>query len=356
MREGRGFAYALRPLRVVFDDGALGRLGEEIDATLSASRVLLVSTPGRTSAVQKARAALRERVVAGFDDVRAHVPASVLAEAMGVVRASRPDCVVAIGGGSAIGLGKAVVREADLPLVAIPTTYSGSEMTDIWGVTTDSRKETGRDPRVAPRLVLYDPLLTHSLPVHVTAASGMNAIAHAVEALYSARGGPVASLLAAEGIRQLATSLPLLVLDPVDPPARRAALLGAHLCGRALDLALMGLHHKLCHVLGGARDLPHALTHAILLPHVVAYNASAAPDAIATVASSLSVQDPARGLWELNRKLGLTQTLADLGMGPGDVDSIVGQVATGSYPNPAPVTESGVRSLLSRAMAGEPPV
>lgn len=353
--ETRDFSYALRDVRVVFAAGAVSRLGEAVDSSVRASRLLVVSTPGRGPTTEAVRAALGGRAGPSFHGARLHVPVDVVREALDALRNSDADGVVAVGGGSAIGLGKALVKETGFPLVAVPTTYSGSEMTDIWGVTDGERKETGRDVRVAPRLVVYDPELTYALPPEVTGPSGMNAVAHAVEALYSEDGSPLASLLAADGIRRLARSLPVLTSDPGARPARWEALYGAHLCGRALDVASMGLHHKICHALGGSLDLPHALTHAVMLPYTVAYNASSAPRAVAATAASLEVDDAPRGLWELNRRLGITGSLADLGVKPDDLDRVVGQVTSRSYPNPAPVTEGGVRRLLERAMMGEAP-
>lgn len=355
MSDSGAFSYSLRSVHVVFGEGALDDLDRALDATPPASRLMLVSTPGRAAELERVQAALEDRIVSQFSGAKLHVPVTVVAEAMRTVGATRPDCIVALGGGSAIGVGKALVRETGLPLVAVPTTYSGSEMTDIWGVSEGGRKVTGRDARVAPRLVAYDPELTHSLPLRVTGPSGMNAIAHGVEALYSETGSPLASLLAADGIRRLAASLPAIVADPPSPAARREALLGAHLCGRALDLASMGLHHKLCHALGGILDLPHALTHAVVLPHVAAYNAAAAPLAMKVVATGLGVPDAPQGLWDLNRALGIMETLTDLGMTAGDVEAVVGEVMARSYANPAPVTEQGVREILRHAMGSGPP-
>ncbi len=349
------FSYAQREVRIVFGEGAVERSGAEIEACLEATRPLLVSTPGRTAAVERARGALGPCVADTFDGAEPHVPTVVVARAVDRARAADSDCVVAIGGGSAIGLGKALVRELGVPLVAVPTTYSGSEMTDIWGVSDGDRKETGRDPRCAARLVLYDPELTRTLPVRVTGASGMNAIAHAVEALYSPNGWPLAGLIAADGLRRVADALPVLASDPGDRSARRQALWGAHLCGRALDAASMGLHHKLCHVLGGTLGLPHAETHAALLPYVTAHNAPAAPEAMRTIASILAVPEAARGLWELGRAAGVTGTLADLGVKPADLDRVIARVTDRPYPNPTPVTAEDVRAILTRAVDGGPP-
>lgn len=349
------FSYSQRNVEVVFADGALRRLADAVDATLGASRVLLVSTPGRAPIVEAARGLLGDRVSGTFDGARPHVPADSVAEAVEMARGCRADCLIAIGGGSAIGLGKAVVRELRLPLVAVPTTYSGSEMTDIWGMSEGDRKQTGRDSSVAPRLVLYDPQLTYTMPREVTASSGLNAIAHSVEALYSRDASPISDLFASEGIERLAAGLRVLAADPETRAARWAALYGAHLSGRALDMTSMGLHHKLCHALGGIADLPHALTHAVVLPHSTAYNASSAPGAMRVVASRLGAESAAGGLWELNQLLGISQTLADLGLETRDIGPVVEEVMRRPYDNPAPVTAEGVRELLTRAMEGTVP-
>jgi maleylacetate reductase len=368
----RAFSYSQRDLTVLFGDGALGRFPVALDEMWTriepkhrtsdeageAERVLLISTPGRASLAESARASLGQRVACVFTGARPHVPSAVVSAALDRARAVETRCVVAIGGGSAIGLGKAVVRELAVPLVAVPTTYAGSEMTDIWGVTDAHGKKTGRDPDVAPRLVVYDPQLTSTMPPEVARASGVNAIAHSVEALYAPDASPTSNLFAAEGIRRLASSLPRLAVGSLDPSAAAAgrdALYGAHLCARALDMTSMGLHHKLCHALAGAAGLPHAKTHAAVLPYVTAYNATADPEAMATIASTLGTQNAPKGLWELNRSLGITQTLADLGLQPEDADRVIEDVTSRPYPNPASVTPEGVRELLARAMSGDPP-
>ena len=350
------FSYEQRDARVVFAVSALHTLGDTIGDAFGPCGCLIVSTPGRTATTETARKALGASVVDVFEHARLHVPSTVVEDALVVVRASVPDCIVAIGGGSAIGLGKALARETELPLVAVPTTYSGSEMTDIWGVTDRHQKRTGRDRRAAPRLVVYDPQLTYAMPAGITGPSGLNAIAHAVEALYSPARSPISAMFATDGFRRLATSLPLLVREPANPVARWDALCGAHFCGRALDMTTMGLHHKLCHALGGMLNLPHGLTHAVLLPYTTEYNAVAAPEAMVTIASILESDMAPLGLWELNRTLGIDQTLADLGMMSDDIDRVADQAVIDSYPNPVPVTHQGVRHLLERAMVGEPPI
>lgn len=349
--DSREFSYRLRDVHVVFGTGTLTQL-RDVVAGLGLGRVLLVTTPGRGSTAAAALAVLGDLAATAFDEAAPHVPAAVVADAVRAVERVQPDGAVAIGGGSAIGLGKALALRADLPLVAVPTTYSGSEMTDVWGITTDDRKETGRAARVAPRAVIYDAALTVDLPAGLSAASGMNALAHCVEALYAVNGNPLAALLAREGIRALAASLPAIVRDPSDAVARERALYGAHLAGRALDLTSMGLHHHLCHVLGGTFGLPHAVTHAILLPHVVAHNAGAAPGPMAEIAAALGSDTAAGGLFALQRALGITTTLRDLGLGPGDLDRAADLAAAASYPNPRAVTRAGVRSVLEAAYVG----
>jgi maleylacetate reductase len=347
------FAYATRQVRVVFGAGTLRDLPAELEA-LGARRVVLVTTPGRDASTGALRELLGSRLAAVFAGARAHVPEPVVRDALETVTGAMPDAILALGGGSAIGLGKALARDTALPLAAVPTTYAGSEMTAIWGISAGGEKRTGRDPRVAPRLVVYDAALTYDLPPAVSAASGMNALAHGVEALYAVDANPLSSLLAEDGIRHLAASLPRVVRAPADAPARGEALLGAHLAGRALDLTSMGLHHKLCHVLGGL-GLPHAPTHAAILPYAAAFNAPAAPEAMARLAAALGGGGAATGLWNLGRALGMP-SLAALGFTAGQIPAVAALVTQGSYPNPRSVTPQDVATLLERALAGRSPV
>ncbi len=334
--------------RVVFGAGALERLGTELD-TLGVGRALLVTTPRRDATTEQVRGELGSRLAGVCDIAAMHVPADRVQRAVAEVDRIHPEALVAVGGGSAIGLAKAVARERPLPIVAVPTTYAGSEMTSIWGVTSGDTKTTGRDPAVAPRLVIYDPVLTLSLPAHTSAASGMNAMAHAVEAMYAPSASPIASAAADEAIRTLARALPLVMAAPRDLDARTLALRGAHAAAMALELAPMGLHHKLCHVLGGF-GLPHAETHAALLPHVTAFNAPAAPEAMARIAAALGVSDAAAGLRALNDTLGLTMSLGALGLKQTDVDRAAGAIGAANFPNPRRATADAVRQLLLEAL------
>jgi len=336
-------------VRIVFGAGTVARLPAEIDA-LGWSRILIVTTPGRTTELGVVRAHLASRVVGLCDVAALHVPIDRVTSALAVVAQCEPDALLAVGGGSAIGLAKAIALDRHLPIVAVPTTYAGSEMTTIWGITEGARKRTGRDAAVAPPLVIYDPDLTMTLPVGVSAASGMNAIAHAVEALYAADAGPVARAAAEDGLRSLALALPVLVATPHDRDARSLALAGAHSAGTALNLAAMGLHHKICHVLGGTYGLPHAPTHAAVLPHVVAFNTPAAPEAMKRIALALGTTDASIGLAALGRALGLTMGLGALGLQAGDVDHAAEHVTASAYANPRPATTADVRALLLRAL------
>ncbi len=336
------------PPRVVFGAGSVGRIGAELDA-IGVKRPLVCTTPGRSDALAEVRRHLGGRLAGVCDRAALHVPIACVREAVAEVDRLSPDALISIGGGAAVGLAKAVARERPLPIVAVPTTYAGSEMTSIWGITNGDEKRTGRDATVRPRLVVYDPELTLSLPADVSAASGMNAIAHAVEAMYAANAGPDATAAADEAIRDLARALPMVVARPDDLAGRTLALRGAQAAGLALERASMGLHHKICHVLGGTFGLPHAATHAAVLPHVVAFNAPAAPEAMARIASALGVEDAAAGLAALSRSLGLTASLRDLGLRDADLDRAAELVASSSYGNPRPATVADVRTVLKNA-------
>lgn len=340
--------------RVVFGVGCIARLPEETDL-LGAKRVLLVGTPGRSELLHRVRELLGERAVGTFNGAVVHVPDKVAASARNAALVQRADAILAVGGGSAIGVAKAIALTNDLPIIALPTTYSGSEMTPLWGLTQDGTKQTGRDPRVQPRTVLYDPELTLDLPVPVSAASGMNAIAHCVEALYAPDANPVTSWMAEEGIRALATSLPAIVESPGDITARTRAMYGAWLAGAALGAVQMGLHHKLCHTLGGSFNLPHAETHSVLLPYTAAYNMNAAGEAMDTVARALGVGPAPRALYDLGRRIGTPASLSEIGMRSPDLERATDLAVDRPYPNPRPVTRDAVLALLQNAFKGFPP-
>lgn len=349
------FLYQSLPMRVRFGAGSLAALPAELDA-LSLRRVLVVCSPEQRATGESVATVLGERCVGIAADAVMHVPAEVAGATSATAVELGADGCVTVGGGSAIGLGKAIALKHGLPIVAIPTTYAGSEMTPVWGMTTDGRKETGRDPRVLPRSVLYDPDLTRTLPAAMSVTSGINAMAHAVEALYAPDSSPIISLMAEEGVRALAEALPGIVADPENIDARSTALYGAWLCGATLGATTMSLHHKLCHALGGTLNPPHAPTHTVVLPYVLAFNAEAAPEAVAALDRALPASgDPAQRLWTLAGELGAPRSLAELGMDRSDIDRIAEEATSRSYGNPRPVTYDDVRELLRAAWAGTDP-
>ncbi|SDC80793.1 maleylacetate reductase [Geodermatophilus telluris] len=349
------FTYTALPVRVVFGAGSLAALPAEV-AALGLTRVLVLCSPEQEEAGTRVAAALGDRAAGVLAEARVHVPVEVAHRARARAVELGADGCVAVGGGSAVGLGKAIALEHGLPVVAVPTTYAGSEMTPIWGLTEAGAKRTGRDPRVLPRSVVYDPELTLTLPAQLSATSGINAVAHAVEGLYAPDTNPVVSLMAEEGVRALAAALPAVVADGGDLDARGEAQYGAWLCGAVLGATTTGLHHKLCHTLGGTLDLPHAPTHTVVLPHALAYNAPAVPGAVAALSRALGgTPDPARELWELAGRLGAPRSLRELGVTEDDVDRVAGLAVAAPYPNPRPVTRAGVTALLRAAWAGEPP-
>jgi maleylacetate reductase len=349
------FTYESRPGRVVFRPGA-AVTATPSEAEQLGLRRLLVVCGSRGEAVARAVAdALGDSCAGLHAEARMHVPVEDADRAVTVARAAGADGVVAVGGGSSIGLGKAIALRTALPLVAVPSTYSGSEMTPVWGLTEDGAKRTGRDPKVQPRSVVYDPELTLSLPVPLTVTSGINALAHAVEALYAPDTSPLIALMAEEGVRAMTEALPRLATDPVDMAARGQALYAAWLCGSCLGSTTMGLHHKLCHVLGGSFGLPHAETHTVVLPYALAYNASAIPEALTVLKRALGTDDPPHALWDLAGRLGAPRSLAELGLQETDLAQAAVQVAGQPYANPRPVTAEGVRAVLQAAFEGRRP-
>jgi alcohol dehydrogenase class IV len=350
----RAFVYNGLSSRVVFGAGALARLPEELDR-LGARRALILSTPEQASSAAEVAKALGARCAGTYDKAAMHVPVEIAEDARRAARELGADCCVTVGGGSTTGLGKAIALTSAVPILAVPTTYAGSEMTPIYGITEGGAKKTGRDVRVLPKAVIYDPTLTLSLPPALSAASGMNAIAHAVEALYSHEGNPIISLMAEEGIRALAYALPAIMKSPSDIGARSDALYGAWLCGVVLGSAGMALHHKLCHVLGGSFNLPHAETHAIVLPHAVRYNHDAAPEAMARIQRAIQARDAASGIWDLEKSLGLPMRLADIGMKEADLERAARIASEAPYPNPRKVEYGAVLQLLRSAHQGQRP-
>lgn len=350
----KSFVCNLQFGRVVFGAGALAQLPRETDS-LGAKRVLVLSTPGHAELAGRIGSLLDERAAGLFAGAAMHVPLAVAREAREAARKLGADCLVAIGGGSTTGLAKAVALELELPIVAIPTTYAGSEMTPIYGLTEAGEKRTGRDPRVLPRTVIYDPELTLTLPLELSVTSGLNAIAHAAEGLYARDANPLTEALAEEGLRAVASALPALQRAPRDIEARSQALYGAWLCGIVLANAGMALHHKLCHLLGGAFDLPHSETHAVVLPHAIDYNKAFIPDALERMGRALGHADPAAALYDLACAHGAPYSLRALGFAASDIDRAAELAVANPYWNPRPIELEGIRALLRNAWEGRRP-
>jgi maleylacetate reductase len=348
------FIYTALPARVVFGAGKLATIREEVEA-IGSSRALVLCTPPQRNQAERVAELLGSRLAGIHDGAEMHVPIEGARKARELAAELKADCAVAIGGGSTIGLGKAIALEAPIPIIAVPTTYAGSEMTPIYGITEGGLKRTGRDVRVLPRSVIYDPDLTMTLPLSMSLVSGMNAIAHAAEGLYARDGNPVMSLMAEEGIRALANGMPTLVEAPEDKEARARCLYGAWLCGTVLGNVGMALHHKLCHTLGGSFNLPHAETHTIVLPHALAYNSPAAPEAMARIAAAIGASEAPIGLHRLAVKLGVPTALRDLGVKESDLDRACEIALANPYWNPRPIEAAPLRDLLQRAWEGAEP-
>jgi maleylacetate reductase len=340
--------YEPLPGRVVFGLHASETLPGEV-AKLGGERIVVIDGLLNRGS-ENITDSLRDLHVATIRGDRQHVPADVVASAEAKVVELRADVLVAIGGGSATGLAKAVALRQKLPIIAIPTTYAGSEMTPIWGVTDQAKKVTGCDIGVLPRTVIYDPVLTYSLPPQATAASGMNAVAHCVESMWTEAANPITDAVALDGIRCLAAGLRASVASPSDAAARSQALQGAWLGGVALAVGGTALHHKICHVLGGTFNLPHAEVHAAVLPWVVDHFREVVPDVLARVALALGEEDAVHGLAALSRDLGLSGGLRELGFTDAGIEQAAQMVAGVAPQNPAPVTVDDIAAILEHAM------
>jgi maleylacetate reductase len=339
------FTYAALPTRVIFGRGKIVEAANEAKR-LGMKRPLVITTSHQADS--GATIAMATNGVA-FAGAAMHTPVEVTETALAVLKAGGCDGTISLGGGSSTGLGKAIAFRTDLPQLVIPTSYAGSEMTNILGETADGAKITKRDSKIQPEAVIYDPDLLGTLPAQFASTSGMNAIAHAVEGLYAVDGNPIVSLMAEEGIRALAIAL------PKGQAGQEEAMYGAWLCGTVLGSAAMALHHKLCHVLGGTFNLPHAETHTVILPHATAYNATDSGDAMNRIARALGVKDAAGGLFDLARKLGVPLSLKELGMPEASLDKAADIAVTSPYPNPRPLERPAIRQLLDDAYCGRRP-
>lgn len=350
----QSFIYNALPSRVIFGSGTISKLKAEIERA-GCRRALLISTPEQAEALAKIADSIGALAAGTFTQAAMHTPTDVTERALSKVQECGADCTVSFGGGSSTGLGKAIALRTDLTQIAVPTTYAGSEVTPIIGETKDGVKVTQRTLKVLPEIVIYDVDFTLSLPQRLTVTSATNAIAHAVEALYAEDRNPVISMMAEQAIGALGRALPAIVSDPHDRGARADALYGAWLCGVCLGSVGMALHHKLCHVIGGTFDLPHADTHTVILPYAMAYNAKAAPQADAAVARTLGGNDGTSALVALATRLGSPKSLQSLGMPESGIDRAADLAVQNPYWNPRPIERNAIRKLIAAAWAGDPP-
>jgi len=348
------FDYDALPGRVVFGAGSRHRLAEEVDR-LGVSRILLVVGPANTVLADEVADLLGGRGVGRFTELAQHVPEPKANDARARARELDADATLTIGGGTATGFGKAIALEVAVPQLAVPTTYAGSEMTPFWGLSDGTTKWTGRDPAVQPKVVVYDPELTLSLPPEISGPSGMNALAHSVEALYAPGANPVTTLLALEAVRRLARCLPVVCARPHDLDGRTEALYGAYLAASALAVTGIALHHKTCHVLGGLFGLDHGRTNAAVLPHALRYNQPAIPDEYARLGDALGGNDPAVALYDLARSIGAPNGLAELGMPEGGVAAAAGPVVDANAANVREPEPELIQQMLRDAYDGRRP-
>jgi alcohol dehydrogenase class IV len=348
------FVHEPLPQRVCFEpEQVAAALLREV-GELGAERAMVISSARQSELVSGITAGLP--VALRYDDVAMHVPIETADRARAAAEKAGADALVCIGGGSTTGLAKAIALTSGLPIIAVPSTYAGSEATAVWGLTEGARKTTGVDGRVLPKVIVYDAGLTTSLPVEMSVASGFNALAHCVDSMWAPKADPINAAFAAEGIRTLQQGLPAVVAEPTALPGRELALAAAYLSAAAFASAGSGLHHKICHVLGGAYNLPHAQTHAVVLPYVLAFNAPAAPAAERRIAAAFGSPTALEGLQDLRHALNAPQALRDYGFQESDIPAAAEMILPAVPPNnPRPVTIDDLRALLKAAWAGEDP-
>ena len=357
MNDALEFVYEALPQRVLFGAGRRHSLADEI-RRLAATRAFVIAdtADGREIADGLAGEPGFE-VVATWQEVVQHVPDTLAERARDAVTEADADLIVTIGGGSATGLAKAIALTHGLPIIAIPTTYAGSEQTTVYGITGDRHKQTGKSPVVLPKTVLYDPELTVGLPPHVTGPSAFNALAHSVEGLYAPGANPVISALAMQAVGAIHRALPKVMADPTDIAGRADVLYGAYLSGMALGATATGFHHKICHVLGGTFNLVHADAHSVILPHAVRFNAPALPAEMAMLEHALHAEpgDAAGALWDLAVASHVPTSLVQLGLAFDDLGEAADRATAEIQINPRPFTRADILALLVRAFAGDRP-
>jgi len=345
------FTYNGLPSRVIFGAGSRARVAEELDR-LGIKCAIVISTPEQSALAGELARVIGSRAGIVYPGAAQHTPVAVTESALLAVQSVRADGCLAVGGGSTIGLAKAIALRTDLPQVAVPTTFAGSEMTPIIGQTEQGRKTTQRSMKVLPETVIYDPELTVTMPPAIAGPSGMNAVAHAVEALYAEDANPIMSMMAEEAIRAFGKALPVIMRDNRNIEAHTEALYGAWLAGACLGNVGMAIHHKICHTLGGTFNLPHADTHCLMIPYSAAYNREAAPRAMARIAGALGAADAPSALYDLMQQVAQKKSLAQMGMTKTDLDKAADLAVQNPYYNPRPITREGVRAMLQAAFEG----
>ena len=349
----REFTFPGISTRVIFGSGTIAQAGHEIER-LNHKKALILSTAHQKSEAQALAAQLGALSAGVFAGAVMHTPTDVTETALAAFKASGATAIVALGGGSTTGLGKAIALRSGADQIVIPTTYAGSEMTDILGETENGAKTTKRDAAIRPETVIYDVNLTLTLPVAMTVTSALNAIAHGVEALYAPDRNPVIEQMCLAAFRSFSDALPVVMKDPSNLQARGQVLCGAWLCSIALGYVSMALHHKLCHVLGGSFGMPHAETHAVMISHSTAFNAVAVPELLKPIGDIFG-GSPGGGLYDFAKSLSAPMSLAELGFAETDIDKAADIATLNPYTNPRPFGRDEIRALLQDAWSGERP-
>lgn len=348
------FLYTAHPSRVIFGSGTRTKTTEELDR-LGISRAIVLATPPMADMAAEFARAIGNRAAVVYPGAAMHTPTNVTMAALLAVESAKANGILSVGGGSTVGLGKAIALRTGMPHLAVATTFAGSEMTSILGETENGIKTTQRTPKVLPQTVIYDPDLVVTMPPFIAGPSGMNAIAHAVEALYAEDANPVISMMAEESIRVLAGSLPQILSSPQNQDAWTEALYGAWLGGMCLGAVAMGIHHKICHTLGGSFDLNHADIHCLMIPYTAAYNRDAAPEAMRRAARAMHAMDAPSALYDLMLETATKKNLKEFGLTESDLEKAADLAVKNPYFNPRPVTREGVLEMLYAAYEGKRP-
>lgn len=349
------FTYETLPIRVLFGPGyASGSVLAEEVKRLDAKRILLITSTRRRKETELLTLVIKDKIVGVYDQVRLHVPFGLVKQGCDTALQLQADCLLSVGGGSSTGMAKAIARDTGLPIICIPTTYAGSEMTPVWGITNNAIKKTGRSLKVLPKTVIYDVNLTMDLAKTISSPSAINALAHCIASVFASNGNPITSLIALEGISSLVAGVKDINKNLSDKKGRDRLLYGAYLAGSVFAITGSGVHHKFCHVLGGSYDLPHAELHSILLPYTTAILADVNPDLAKKIASTLAVDDLPESLYQLDRDIGIPVSLSDIGMDPSKLGEAV-NLCFAAVPEYLNVSREKVHKLLNAALLGKSP-